>query len=143
MTVSGKHAHSEFIHIHTVNILFAYTAVALLTRIHTASPVLFSIAGDVFLLREFVGHEQTCLYSVTCLGGTRYRSRCFLYSIAEGDILLLLAVFLLWQVICQAVSSVTAILLVLPFLPNYPMPNALKALKWYGIHGYRNVITLC
>ena len=105
----------------------AYTAVALLTRIHIASLVLFGIAGDVFLLREFAGHEQTCLYSVTCLGGTRYRSRCFLYSIAKDDVLLLLVVFLLWQVISQYVSSVTAILLFLPFLPSYPMPNALMA----------------
>ena len=46
----------------------AYTADALPTRIHTASPVLFSIAGDVLLLCEFVGHEQNCLYSVTCRG---------------------------------------------------------------------------
>ena len=53
------------VHAPSVEVPLAYTAVALFTRIHTASPVLFSIAGDVFLLREFVVHEQTCLHSVT------------------------------------------------------------------------------
>ena len=104
-----------------------YTAVALLTMIHTASSVPFSIADDILLLHVFVGHEQNSLYSVTCCGGSRYRSSCFLHSIAKGDVLLLLVVFLLWQIIGQYASSVAAILLLLLFLPNYPMPNALKA----------------
>ena len=65
---------------------------------------------------------------LTCQFASCYRSSCFLYSIAKGIVLLLLIVFLLWQVISQYVSSVVAILLFLPFLPNYPMPNMLKAL---------------
>ena len=63
----------------------AYTVGTLLKRIHTASPVHFSIADNILLLREFVGHEQSCLYSVTCCGGSCYRSGCFLHSIAKGQ----------------------------------------------------------
>ena len=70
---------------HVLSAEVPHTAGAPLTRKHTASPVLFSIAGDVLLLSEYVGHEQTCLYSVTCLGGSRYRSSCFLHSIANGN----------------------------------------------------------
>ena len=66
-------------------VLLAYTTGALLTRIHTASLVRFSIADDVLMLRRFVGHEQNCLYSVTCCGGSRYRSSCILHSIAKGQ----------------------------------------------------------
>ena len=105
----------------------AYMTGAFLTRIPRASPVTFSITDDIILLRKFVGHEQNSLYSVTCCGGSRYRSSCFLHSIAKGDVLLLLVVFLLWQVISQYVNSVITISLFLPFLPNCPMPNTLKA----------------
>ena len=62
----------------------AYTTGALLTRICTASSVTFSIADNILLLCEFVGHEQNSLYSVTCCGGSRYRSSCFLHSIATS-----------------------------------------------------------
>ena len=48
----------------------AYTAGALLTGIHTASSVRFSIADDILLLHEFVGQEQNCLYSATCCSGS-------------------------------------------------------------------------
>ena len=58
----------------SVEVPLAYTAGALLTRIHTTLPVRFSIADDIRLLREFVGHEQNCLHTVTCCGGNRYLS---------------------------------------------------------------------
>ena len=105
-----------------------YTAVALLTMIHTASSVPFSIADDILLLHVFVRHEQNSLYSVTCCGGSRYRSSCFLHSIAKGDILFLLVVFLLALASNRSIREFcAAILLFILFLPNYLMLNTLKA----------------
>ena len=61
-------------HAPSAEVPLAYTAGALLTRIYTASPVLFSIADDVLLLREFVGREQNCLYLMPALSHGKVRA---------------------------------------------------------------------
>ena len=93
---------------------------ALLTRIHTASSAHFSIAVDVLLLHEFVGHEQNCLYSVTCCSGSCYRSSCFLHPIAKGQHLIpacCLPALASNRSLCELCRRQ---LITTPLLPNYP-----------------------
>ena len=75
-------------HAPSAKVPLAYTTGALHTMIHTASSVLVSIADDVLLLHEFIGHKQNCLYSATCCGRSCYWSSCFLHSIAKGRCLI-------------------------------------------------------